>query len=449
MLRTKSDDLVLDSAGCCDPDEAFAFASRYLVAGLTTPGRRRSELGNNPFFISRGEGAYLWGLNGKKYIDLNTGHGGSLVGHSHPAIKAALVEAIEKGILCGQETVYPARVAKRLTEMIPGAELVRLMFTGTRATEVAVRVARDYTGKLKVVKFEGHLHGISESLGFNLWPPLDQAGPREAPTVRSESTGVIPEMAKYVSVLPWNDLDLLEDLLKREGDQVAAVIMEPINYNSGVLLPRPGYLEGVRALTKQHGVILIFDEILSCFRTGPDCAQGYLGVTPDLSTVGKAVGGGLPLAALVGRKEVMESLAPVGTVGNWGTFYGQTLVMHAADAFLELAADPAPWAYQEKLGKRLYSGLKDLFRRYHFGHVRALGNRFAMLFGLDEEEIWEYREAARIDHDLERRFYTAAFNHGVYFMHSWHHGYSWAHTEKDIDDALNGIEDTIREALKK
>jgi glutamate-1-semialdehyde 2,1-aminomutase len=241
---------------------------------------------------------------------------------------------------------------------------------------------------------------------------------------------------------------LLEDLLKREAGQTAAVIMEPISLNCGGLLPRPGYLEGVRALTRQYDVLLIFDEILSGFRTGPDLAQGYLGVTPDLCTLGKALGGGLPIAAVAGRKDVMEALAPVGKVINSGTYYGQVLVMHAARAFLDLARDPANWARQEVIGKRLYDGLKVLFARYQAGHILPVGNRFGMFFGL-EGPVWEYRQAAKIDKDLEFRFYKATFEHGVYFMHSRHHGYSWMHTEQDIDDALNGIEDSLRDATGK
>lgn len=446
-MKTKAT-LGLDSRGRVDPEEGFRFASRFLVAGLTSPGRMRKELDGRAFWVSRGEGAHLWDLKGTRYVDLNAGHGGSLVGHSHPAIREALVKGIDMGILCGQETMIPALVAQGVCEMVPCAERVRLVFTGTEATQLAIRIARGFTGRLKIVKFEGHYHGQNDPLQFNLQPPLDQAGPREAPVVRGESAGVIPDNARYISVLPWNDLGLLEDLLKREAGQTAAVIMEPINLNCGGLVPRPGYLEGVRALTRQYGVLLIFDEILSGFRTGPDLAQGHLGVTPDLCTLGKALGGGLPIAAVAGRTDVMEALAPVGKVINQGTYYGQVLVMHAARAFLELARDPANWARQEVIGKRLYDGLAQLFARYRAGHIRPVGNRFGMFFGL-EEPAWEYRQAARIDKDLEFRFYKAAFDHGVYFMHSWHHGYSWAHTERDIDDALNGIEDSLRDATRR
>jgi glutamate-1-semialdehyde 2,1-aminomutase len=444
----KTEDLKLEEQVRCDPDVAYDFACHYLVAGLTTPGRPRVELNGQAFLVSRGEGPYLYDLKGRKYVDMNAGHGGALVGHTHPAIKAALLEGVEMGVLCGQETVMPSLVAQRITEMVPSAELVRLMFTGTEATALAVRMVRAFTGKLKIVKFEGHNHGMNDALQFSNWPPLDKVGPRASPAAVGISAGLIPELGQHISVLPWNDLELLEDLLKKEGDQIAAVIMEPINYNSGAILPRPGYLEGVRALTQQYGVVLIFDEILSGFRTGPGGAQSYYGVTPDLTTLGKALGGGMPIAAVAGRKDIMETLAPVGRVINQGTFYGQVLVMHAAKAFLDLAADPSNWAYQEKLGQRLYKGLDDLFSRYGVGHIQALGNRFGMYFGIDDP-VWEYRQAALVDHELEFRFYKAAFRHGVYYMHSWHHGYTWAHTEKDIDDALDRTESSIRDAVKK
>ncbi len=428
-------------------EEAFEFACRYLVAGLTTPGRRREELENRPFFVSRGDGAHLWDLQGNRYIDLNCGHGALLLGHSHPAIKSALYRGIEMGILCGQETLLPSQVAKRIVEMVPCAELVRLTLTGTEATAVAARVVRAFTGKLKIVKFEGHYHGHNDVLQFNSWPGLEEIGPRTSPVVQGESAGTVSEVGNYISILPWNDLELLEDLLKREAEQIAAVIMEPINYNSGGILPRPGYLEGVRALTQQHGILLIFDEILSGFRTGPSCAQGYLGVTPDLATLGKALGGGLPIAALVGRKDIMETLAPVGRVINQGTYYGQVLVMHGAEAFLEIAKDQAMWTHQERLSRRLQTGLSEIFRRHAVGHIQTIGNRFGMFFGLNEP-VWEWREAVKVDRELELRFYRAAFRHGVYLMHSWHHGFSWVHTENDIDDALEGIESSIQDALK-
>lgn len=428
-------------------EEAFKFTSKYLVAGLTSPGRVRPELDNRGFFVSRGEGAYLYDIEGRKYVDLNCGHGASLIGHSHPEIMAALRRGLDLGTLCGQETVYPARVARRLVEMVPSAELVRFTLTGTAATGLAVKVARGFTGRKKVIKFEGHYHGHNDALQFSIHPPFEKMGPRTSPHVISASTGVLPEVSRAVCVLPWNDLDILADLLKREADRTAAVIMEPINLNSGGIMPRKGYLEGVRELTKKNGILLIFDEILSGFRTGPGCAQSTLGVTPDLTTLGKAIGGGMPIAALVGKREVMEALAPVGKVMNSGTFYGQVLVMQAAEAFLKIANDPVNWEYQGKIARQLYDGMGELFDRYGVGLIKPVGNRFGMLFGLDED-IHEYRDLARVDKDLAFRFFKESFKHGVYFAHAWHHGFSWVHTERDIHNALQGIEDTLKAIVK-
>ena len=430
-----------------DAEEFVTAASCYLLGGLSSPVRRRMELGNRPFYVARGEGAYVWDENDKRYLDLNCGHGSVLLGHSHPALREAMQRGIDMGMLCGQETVLPARVAQRLTEMIPGAERVRFLLTGKDATALAVRVARAHTGKLKVIKFEGHYHGVNDPLAFNNWPPPDQSGPRSSPSLRQENVGGIPEVRNYTSVLPWNDLELLEALLKREAAETAAVIMEPINYNSGCILPVPGYLEGVRELTRQHGVLLIFDEILSGFRTGPGCAQGYFGVTPDLSTLGKALAGGVPLAALVGRQEVMETLAPIGDVMDQGTYYGHPLAMHAAEAFLEVAGDPERWVEQERIEQRLYGELHEIFRRYNAGCVQAVGNRFSLLFGIDEP-VQEWRQAALVDRELALRFHAAAFERGVCIMHGWHHGFSWVHTEDDIDFALAGIEAALQEAVK-
>ena len=427
--------------------EDFESATASLVAGLSSPARGRPELAGRPFSVSRGQGAYLWDLAGKKYIDLNAGHGASQLGHAHPAIEKALLQGIKMGVICGQETLLPGRVASRITKILPCAELVRFMFTGTRATALAIRVARAYTGKLKVIKFEGHYHGHGDALQFSTFPPLEKLGPRDCPAVVSESTGVMPEAADHITVLPWNDLQILEECLKRQAQQTAAIIMEPINYNSGALMPRPGYLEAVRELTEQYGIVLIFDEILSGYRTGPDCMQGYLGVTPDLCTLGKSLGGGMPIAALVGRKEFMEALAPIGDVVDSGTYYGQVLVMHAAKTFLDIASDQTIWQRQKKLCDRFYNELSGIFQRHKAGRIQALGNRFAMHFGL-EEEIWEYRQWLKRDMNLERAFFKAAFEHGVYFLKASHHGISWAHSEKDLDDALEAIEATLGDAMK-
>jgi len=221
-----------------------------------------------PFFAARGEGSRLWDVDGREYIDLHMSFGAALLGHGHPAIRRAVQQALDLGILCAFELEFQAEVARKISEMVPCAEQVRFTGSGTETTWHAVRTARAYTGRFKLVKFEGHFHGFSDVLGYSSWPPLAQAGPPGAPAKIPESAGMPPEDADEVIVLPWNDADALARTLVARGREIAAVIMEPINYNSGGIMPLPGYLQAVRELTAKHGVVLIFDEILSGFRTG-------------------------------------------------------------------------------------------------------------------------------------------------------------------------------------
>jgi glutamate-1-semialdehyde 2,1-aminomutase len=231
----------------------------------------------------------------------------------------------------------------------------------------------------------------------------------------------------------------LERTLQRQRDEIAAVIMEPINYNSGTIRPAPGYLEAARRLTRDAGVVLIFDEILSGFRTGPGCAQGFYGVTPDLCTLGKALGGGTVLSAFAGRREVMDAVAPRGGAVHSGTFNAHLIPILAAHAFLEEIARPTFWSHLEQVDTALYAGLRDAFKRAGVPvWVQGLGARFSLLFGLDEEPR-SYRQAARQDGELARRFYAAALEEGVYFHVGWHHGISVQHTMADVDEALERI----------
>jgi len=418
-------------------------AEQVLPGGVTAAARINAALGR-PFVVARGEGARLYDVDGREYIDFCTSFGASLLGHGHPAVRAAIEEALARGILCAHELPEHAVAARRIAELVPSAELVRFATSGTETTWHAIRTARAYTGKHVVVKFEGHFHGYHDYLGYSAWPPLDRAGPADAPEPYVESAGIPPELQQFVIVLPFNDLDALDRTLRARADEIAAVIVEPINYNSGAILPRPGYLEAMRALTRELGIVLIFDEILSGFRTGPDCAQGYLGVTPDLTTLGKALGGGTALSAFVGSREVMGAVSPLGGAVHSGTFNAHPIAILAANAFLDLAQTPEFWAHLDGLGKRFYPGLGDAFERAGLPvWVQAVGARFCLLFGLDAEPT-NYREAARYDRDLATRFYGAALEEGVYFHTMWHHGFSAAHTTADVDRALEGIEAAAR-----
>jgi glutamate-1-semialdehyde 2,1-aminomutase len=297
-----------------------------------------------------------------------------------------------------------------------------------------------YTGREVVVKFEGHFHGYHDFLGFSTWPSPENAGPADQPATVPESGGIPSAMRDYVIVLPFNDPEVLERTLRARAHQIAAVILEPINYNSGGIRPAPGFLETLRDLTRELGIVLIFDEILSGFRTGPSCAQGYIGVTPDLCTLGKAIGGGLALSAFAGSREVMGAVSPLGGAVHSGTFNAHPLPILAANVFLKLAEQPAFWEHFEGLEQRLYPGLRGIFERVGLPvQVQAIGNRFCLNYGLQEEPR-SYRDSMKYDRDLADRFTAVAQEEGVYFHTLWHSGLSAMHTADDVDEALNRIE---------
>jgi glutamate-1-semialdehyde 2,1-aminomutase len=296
-----------------------------------------------------------------------------------------------------------------------------------------------------VVKFEGHFHGYSDVLGYSMWPPLAEAGPLSSPISVPQSGGMPPGMAADVIVLPWNDLDALERTLVAHGDEIAAVIMEPVNYNSGGILPRDGYLAGARELTARYGVVLIFDEILSGFRTGPGCIQAWSGVTPDLCTLGKCLGGGTVLSAFAGRREVMEAVAPLGSAVHSGTFNANLIPIMAAEAFLDVITTPGFYEHMAELEDFFYPALQSIFDRAgERAWVQALGARFSVLFGLDGPPT-DYRQlAATVDRKRETAFYAAALERGVYFHFAWHHGFSALHSRADLVEALGRLEDAVR-----
>jgi glutamate-1-semialdehyde 2,1-aminomutase len=430
-----------------ESERLYQVAQQYLPGGVSAAARIHPSLGR-AFMVARGEGARLYDADGKAYLDFHTGSGASLLGHGHPAVKRAVQQALDLGIVCAHETPWQAEVARRLTEIIPCAELVRFTGSGTETTWHAIRTARAHTGRSKVVKFEGHFHGYHDYLAYSSWPPVDQAGPEDAPLAVPESGGIPPELRQFVIVLPWNDLGALERTIRRERDEIAAVIMEPINYNSGTIRPAPGYLEGARALTEEAGIVLIFDEILSGFRTGPGCAQGYLGVTPDMCTLGKALGGGTVLSAFAGRRAVMDAVAPRGGAVHSGTFNAHLIPILAANAFLDEIAKPPFWSHLAELDTALYAGLRDVFKRAGLPvWVQGLGARFSLLFGLDEEPK-SYRQAARYDRERAKRFFAAALDEGLYFHFGWHHGLSAQHTPADVEGALERIEAAARRVAR-
>lgn len=424
-------------------DRIWEAAQRSLPGGVTASARIHPSLGR-PFLAERARGGRVWDVDGREFIDLNMSFGASLLGHGHPQVKEAIVRATELGLMCGYETEHQTRLAERLTELIPSAELVRFAGSGTETTWHALRTARVATGRTKVVKFEGHFHGYNDSLGFSFWPRPEVAGPADAMRPVPESAGMPDGMADLTIVLPWNDIAALETAFERDGPDIAAVVMEPVNHDSGTILPASGYLEAARELTRRHGSVLIFDEILCGFRTQVGGAQELYGVTPDMTTLGKVLGGGTALSAFVGSREVMSAVAPLGRAVHSGTYNAHLVPIMAGLAFLDVITDPAFYPDLRELEDFFYPELQQLFDRAGLPvRVQAKGSRFSLLFGLDEEPR-SYRDVLAHDIPTANRFYGYAMEAGVYFHASWHHGFSAAHTRADLAQALDGIEQAAR-----
>ncbi len=321
--------------------------------------------------------------------------------------------------------------------------MVRFAGSGTETIMHALRLARTYTGREKILKFEGHFHGYSDGIYFSSAPPLAQAGPFAAPHTFAQSTGMPKTLADTVVVIPFNDPVALEAAFARHGAEAAALILEPINYDAGCIVPEPGFLPLCRELCDRFGVLLFFDEVLTAFRMAPGGAQEYLGVTPDLCVLGKALGAGMPISAIAGKRDLMLHFRPVGTSEHSGTYLAHLTAVLAALAALEEYGRPGFYPRLEALGQRLCAGIQTLADDHGVPlRVQAVGPRFGLYFGL-RDRVTHFREAARQDHAMLLAFIAACFERGVYFHVSPHHGISAAHTEADIDQVLQAVDGAL------
>lgn len=424
-----------------EKNEALFLRARACMPGGVTAAARKNKYTGVPFVISRASGSKLYDVDGKAYIDMCMSYGASLLGHGHPKVVDALLRAGEFGIACGMEFAEQVELAERIVNAVPSAQMVRFTLSGTETTQYAVKLARVHTGKRMVIKIEGHFHGYNDYLQFNYWPKEGQGLPHVYP----ETTGLPSASIQEVVVVPFNDLEAVRQVFARSND-IAAVILEPVNFNSGGIRPLPGYLEGLRDVTKAHGALLIFDEILSGFRTGPDCMQGYYGVTPDISTLGKAIGGGTPLSAFVGSREIMSTVAPDGAMMHSGTYNANAVNIFCGLAFMDVIEDPVFYPTLLDRSKRLYEGLNRIFEQSGFPALaHGLGARFGLLFGLAAaREPHAFTDVMHQDWNLAHRFFTEMLHEGVYFNHAWHHGISIAHSEEDLDAVLNAAKTAVR-----
>lgn len=395
-------------------------------------------------YFDRAAGCKLWDLDGKEYLDLCCSHGATLLGHGDPRVRQAVERALERGAACSYENEQHAELAELLCDVIPCLERVRFTGSGTEATMHCIRLARAYTGKQKLLKFEGNFHGYHDQVMFAIGTPADQLGPENHPSLYPGSTGIADGLKEQLIVVPYNRVDLLEQAFYDHGKELAAVIGEPIYYNAGCIIPSEEFIEALRDLTARHGVLLIFDEVLSAFRMGLGGAQEYLGVMPDLCTLGKAVGGGYPLSAFGGRQDIMDRLMPIGDCQHSGTYNGHPVVVAAALAAINAYREPGFYDHIHTIAKSLCDGLTALFARHGIaGRVQGLGARFGIYFGVDGE-VRDYRDAVKHQREQMLRFIKAAIERGVYF-HDYggaacHHGFCAAMNANDVTDALRRLD---------
>jgi glutamate-1-semialdehyde 2,1-aminomutase len=425
-------------------DRLYEKAQGVLAGGVSASMRLHPYLGK-PLFVSRGEGAHLYDLNGKRYIDFNMSNGAALLGHDHPAVKRAVLSGVELGIICAAETPYHERLAERIVEIIPAAERVRFSTVGSEVTLVALRIARAATGRTKYLKFDGHFHGLTEAWLYKHGDPLDPAS-----AIVPSSGGVPASGADDVVMVPWNDVAAFTAAIERHGSELAAVICEPIHYNAGCIPPVDGFLELLRAETSKHGIVLIFDEVLSGFRTHAGGVQAQYGVTPDLTTHAKAMANGLPLASVSGREDLMLLLAPTGNVVHSGTYSGHLLSVLAALATLDELTKPGVYDRINATGEAFYRDLQAVFDRAGVpARVQGRGARFGIYFGRTEP-VTTWSDALNHDHELNRRFAAGCVERGVYF-HGYtkqgppgHAGFSLAHTPEDFAQTLTVAEEVAK-----
>jgi glutamate-1-semialdehyde 2,1-aminomutase len=426
--------------------EQYQRACQSLAGGVSSSTRVNKALGH-PLYFERAAGCRLWDLDGKEYLDLCCSHGATLLGHGDPRVRQALENALERGAPCSYENEQQTALAEQLCAIVPCCERVRFTCSGTDATMHCLRLARAYTGRTKLLKFEGNFHGYHDQVMFAISTPANRLGPEAQPALYPGSTGLAAGLAEQLVVVPYNRPDLLEEAFRQHGDELAAVIGEPIYYNAGCIVPSRDFLEALQRLTRRHGTLLIFDEVLSAFRMRPGGAQEYLGVTPDLCTLGKAVGGGQPLSVFGGRREIMDRLMPTGACQHSGTYNGHPLGIAAARAAVTAYCEPGFYEHIHAVAHKLYDGLNALFARSGIaGSVQGLGARFGIYFGLAGVPR-SYRDVVGHQREQMLRFVRAAIEQGVYF-HDYggaacHHGFCAAMTLADVDEALRRLEPAI------
>jgi len=421
--------------------ELFQRALPLLPGGVNSPVRAFKSVGGEPFFTERADGAYLWDVEGKRYIDYVGSWGPMIAGHNHPRVREAVEHAARAGLSFGTPCAAEVTMAETIARLVPSMQMLRMVNSGTEATMAAIRVARGYTGRDKIVKFEGCYHGHGDAF-------LVKAGSGALTFGVPTSPGVPKALADLTLTLPYNDRDAARDLFAEVGGEIAGVIIEPVAGNMNCIPPRAGFLQGLRDLCTQHGALLIFDEVMTGFRVARGGAQQLYGIAPDLSTFGKVIGGGMPVGAYGGRREIMQKVAPSGPIYQAGTLSGNPVAMAAGLAMLELIQTPDFYADLQNKTQLLADGLLAVASE---AGVPFSVNRVCGMFGLffTSEKVETYTQATHCDVAMFNRFFHAMLKRGVYLAPSaFEAGFmSTAHSERDIAETLDAARGAFREIL--
>jgi len=416
----------------------FAEAKELMPGGVNSPVRAFKSVNRDPVYIDYGKGSKIYDIDGNEYIDYVASWGPLIVGHAHPNVISFVQEILVKGTSFGTPTELENEIAKMIIEMVPSIEMVRMVNSGTEATMSAIRLARGYTGRNKIVKFEGSYHGHSDSL-------LIKAGSGVATLGLPDSPGVPQGTASQTITVPYNDLEGVRLAFERFGEDIAAIILEPVAGNMGVVPPKQGFLAGLREITEQYGTLLIFDEVMTGFRVGPNSAQGLYGVTPDITTLGKVIGGGMPVGAYGGKKEIMEHIAPIGNIYQAGTLSGNPVAMASGIATLRLLKEPGVYEELERKSKRLAEGMAQNAEEagipYHINRVGAM-----IGFFFTDQEVINYKTASNANIEHFKQVHGYLLDHGIYIAPSPFEALfmSTVHTDEDITKTLEVHRDALR-----
>lgn len=418
-------------------ERLFREAVEVIPGGVNSPVRAFKSVGLPPRFIKSGLGSRITDEDGNEFIDYVGSWGPLILGHAHPEVLQALETVMKKGTSFGAPTKLEVEMAQTIVEMVPSVDMVRLVSSGTEAVMSAIRLARGVTGRDKIIKFSGCYHGHSDSL-------LAKAGSGAATFAIPDSLGVPANVVQHTVVVPFNDLDAVRTEIEENPNRLAAVVVEPVAGNMGVALPKPGFLEGLRDLCTRDGALLIFDEVITGFRLGLGGAQGLYSVNPDITCLGKIIGGGLPVGAFGGRKHIMENLAPAGRVYQAGTLSGNPLAVAAGLTVLKILKRDNPYAELDRKAARLTAGLMSILREKGISHtINRVGSMFSLFF--HPGPVTCYEEALKSDRDAFIRFFGRMLDRGIYLAPSpfeaWFVGA--AHTDSDIDRTLEAARESL------